>query len=82
MSEASMISMDKLHRVGKVSSADIDCSCDGIITSCFASDVYVSPPQSFTVVVVVVVVVNSRFIILMLTSPSPSTWSPLQISVQ
>ena len=79
MSEASMISMDKLHRVGKVSSADIDCSCDGIITSCFASDVYVSPPQSFTVVVVVV---NSRFIILMLTSPSPSTWSPLQISVQ
>lgn len=80
MSEASMISMDKLHRVGKVSSADIDCSCDGIITSCFASDVYVSPPQSFTVVVVVVV--NSRFIILMLTSPSPSTWSPLQISVQ
>ena len=81
MSEASMISMDKLHRVGKVSSADIDCSCDGIITSCFASDVYVSPPQSFTVVVVVVVV-NSRFIILMLTSPSPSTWSPLQISVQ
>ena len=81
MSEASMISMDKLHRVGKVSSADIDCSCDGIITSCFVSDVYVSPPQSFTVVVVVVVV-NSRFIILMLTSPSPSTWSPLQISVQ